>query len=430
MRSGRLGRRVATTHLAVAVTGVGVTGLGIAAGLPDGWALLVGLGSAGTLAGVLAAANSRWVTDPLTEMSGALSTALAGQPPPPVERGPQEVRRLAGSLSEVAREVSGRLDELHRESSLREQILSSMSEGVVLADPTGRILYANPTAQDLLSGATVLPTQLRADGPVELTLRHPRRLELKASCLRLADGRRLVAIQDVTEAKRIEAMRRDFVADASHELKTPVASILAVAETLEMAVEDDPRAVPGFMRTLLSETRRMSALVQDLLDLARLEGRPPERGVISLTRLVSQEAARVRATAESKGLAFKEESEEGVMVAGNLEDLHLALRNLLDNALRYTLDGEITVRLRWEGEQAIVEVADTGPGIPGKDLGRIFERFYRVDRARSRETGGTGLGLAIVRHVVEQHNGRVSVDSELGRGTRFTVALPALRPPA
>lgn len=430
MTSERLSRRVAATHLAVAAAGAGVTGLGVVSGLADGWAVLVGLGASGALAGVLAAANSRWVTEPLTEMSGALSTALSGKPPPPLEQGPLEVRRLAGSLSEVAQEVSDRLEELNRESSLREQILSSMSEGVILADPGGRILYANPTAQDLLSNAAVLPTQLRGDGVVELTLRHPRRLELKASCLRLADGRRLVAIQDVTEAKRIEAMRRDFVADASHELKTPVASIQAVAETLETAVEDDPAAVPGFMRTLLSETRRMSALVQDLLDLARLEGRAPERGVISLTRLVGQEAARVRSTAEAKGLAFKEESEEGVTVAGNVEDLHLALRNLLDNALRYTLSGEITVALRRDGNQAIIEVADTGPGIPGKDLGRIFERFYRVDRARSRETGGTGLGLAIVRHVVEQHNGKVSVDSELGRGTKFTLQLPALRAPS
>ncbi|HLI56962.1 MAG TPA: ATP-binding protein, partial [Actinomycetota bacterium] len=117
---------------------------------------------------------------------------------------------------------------------------------------------------------------------------------------------------------------------------------------------------------------------------------------------------------------------EGVNVAGNVEDLSLALRNLLDNALRYTSSGQVSVRLFRSNGHAVVEVEDTGPGIPGKDLGRIFERFYRVDRARSRETGGTGLGLAIVRHVVEQHAGRVRVESELGRGSRFIVTLPAL----
>ncbi|MGH2717203.1 MAG: sensor histidine kinase, partial [Actinomycetota bacterium] len=202
--------------------------------------------------------------------------------------------------------------------------------------------------------------------------------------------------------------------------------ILAVAETLETAVEDDPPAVPLFMRTLLSETRRMSALVKDLLDLARLEGRAAERTVVSLSQVAASETERVRPDAEVKGLLLKEAIEEGVSVAGNREDLSLALGNLLDNALRYTASGQVSVRLFRKNGHAVIEVEDTGPGIPGKDLGRIFERFYRVDRARSRETGGTGLGLAIVRHVVDQHGGRVRVESELGRGSRFIVTLPAL----
>src|SRR5205085_3461376 len=142
----------------------------------------------------------------------------------------------------------------------------------------------------------------------------------KATCLRLGEGRRLVAIQDVTEAKRIEAMRRDFVADAAHEMKTPIASIQAVAETLEMAVLDDPDAVPRFMSTLLSEIRRLSALVQNLLDLARLEGRPPERSMGSRTTVVEQEAARVRPEADEKGLVMREEVAPDVHVAGSPED--------------------------------------------------------------------------------------------------------------
>ena len=399
--------------------------------------MAVAVGAGSVLGAVLAVRTARWISGPLQEVGGALFTSLSGQNTPqlgegaerPVlgDRGPEEVRRLAGALEQVGAELTGRLAELNRESGLREQILSSMSEGVVLADASGRILYANPAAEDLLPGALTLPSQLRTEGPVELTLRHPRRRDLKATCLRLGDGRRLVAIQDVTEAKRIEAMRRDFVADASHEMKTPIASIQAVAETLEMAVLDDPEAVPRFMSTLLLEIRRLSALVQDLLDLARLEGRPPERSVVSLTRVVQQEAARVHPEADEKGLSVREEIALGVMVAGSPEDLSLALRNLLDNALRYTHEGEVSVRLWVEDGHAKVEVADTGPGIPGKDLSRIFERFYRVDRARSRETGGTGLGLSIVRHVVEQHNGWVQVESELGRGSRFVLTMPVLR---
>lgn len=426
MSSGRLGRRLLATHMLVVAGFLVALAAGAAAGLPFPDASLVAAGVAAALATFMAVRTGRWIAGPLREVGGALSTALSGSPPVLGERGPMEVRQLAGALEQVAAELTERLAESNRESGLREQILSSMSEGVVLADASGRILYANPAAQDLLPGAATLPSQLRTEGQVELTLRHPRRRDLKAACLGLGDGRRLVAIQDVTEAKRIEAMRRDFVADASHEMKTPVASIQAVAETLEMAVADDPAAVPRFMRTLLAEIRRLSALVQDLLDLARLEGRPPERRKVSLTRVVDQEAARIREGAEDKGLSLREETAEGVSVAGSPEDLSLAIRNLLDNALRYTLAGEVCVRLWVEDGHAKVEVSDTGPGIPGKDLSRIFERFYRVDRARSRETGGTGLGLSIVRHVVEQHNGWVQVESELGRGSRFVMTLPAI----
>jgi signal transduction histidine kinase len=469
----RLGRRLVVTHLVVVAVSLLVLAAGAAAGLPTPAAVASAVGVGTVLGAVLALRTARWISGPLQEVGGALFTSLSGHDTPHVEeqpgdtpdpqedtgrpeghlaesgrpegrlretrrlegrlgpaldvRAPAEVRRLAGALEQVGAELTGRLAELTQESGLREQILSSMSEGVVLADASGRILYANPAAEGLLPGALTLPSQLRTEGPVELTLRHPRRRDLKATCLRLGDGRRLVAIQDVTEAKRIEAMRRDFVADASHEMKTPIASIQAVAETLEMAVLDDPDAVPRFMSTLLLEIRRLSALVQDLLDLARLEGRPPERSVVSLTRVVEQEAARVHPEADEKGLSVREEIALGVMVAGSPEDLSLALRNLLDNALRYTHEGEVSVRLWVEDGHAKVEVADTGPGIPGKDLSRIFERFYRVDRARSRETGGTGLGLSIVRHVVEQHNGWVQVESELGRGSRFVLTVPVLR---
>ena len=440
MTGWKLGRRLVATHLLVVAASLVVLAAGVSAGLPEPVAVGLAVAAGAVLGAVLALRTGRWISGPLQEVSGALFTSLSGsedtrrleeRPGPPIlgDRGPAEVRRLAGALEQVAGELTGRLADLNRESGLREQILSSMSEGVVLADASGRILYANPAAEGLLPGASTLPSQLRTEGPVELTLRHPRRRDLKATCLRLGDGRRLVAIQDVTEAKRIEAMRRDFVADASHEMKTPVASIQAVAETLEMAVMDDPEAVPRFMRTLLSEIRRLSNLVQDLLDLARLEGRPAERTIVSLTKVVMQEADRIRPEAEEKGLTVREEVARGVVVAGTPEDLSLALRNLLDNALRYTLAGEVSVRLWVEDGHAKVEVADTGPGIPGKDLSRIFERFYRVDRARSRETGGTGLGLSIVRHVVEQHNGWVQVESELGRGSRFVLTVPAIRSP-
>ncbi|MGH2769822.1 MAG: sensor histidine kinase, partial [Actinomycetota bacterium] len=283
---------------------------------------------------------------------------------------------------------------------------------------------ANPPAREFLGPTRFLPAHLAQPGHAELTLYHPTKRELTATCIRLDDGRMVVVLQDVTETKRTEAVRRDFVANASHELKTPVAAIQAVAETLEWAVQDDAEAAVRFTDVLLAETHRLSAIVQDLLDLARLEGKPPIRERVSLTKVVRDESERARRPARSKGLALEEETVEEVDVMGSAEDLALAVRNLLENAVQYTAAGRVSVRLSASDGRALIEVEDTGVGIPASDLGRIFERFFRIDKARSRETGGTGLGLSIVRHVVEQHGGEVRAQSELGQGSRFTISLP------
>jgi two-component system phosphate regulon sensor histidine kinase PhoR len=235
----------------------------------------------------------------------------------------------------------------------------------------------------------------------------------------------LLVVRDVTEARRLTAIRRDFVANASHELKTPVASIRAAAETLRDGAIDDPPAARRFTEQLEREAVRMSRIVADLLDLSRLETGSEMDGQVRLDTLAADEVERMGDAATLQGVTISVEAQTVPAVRGSPRDLSLMVRNLIDNAVRYTGEGgSVTVSVWADGSSVVVRVADTGIGIPQRELPRIFERFYRVDRARSRETGGTGLGLSIVRHVTENHGGEVTVTSELGQGSVFEVRLP------
>ncbi len=219
-------------------------------------------------------------------------------------------------------------------------------------------------------------------------------------------------------------MRRDFVASASHELKTPVAAILASAEALQMALSRDPASAQRFGEQIERLARQLAKLVGDLLDLSRLEASEPDHESVRLDQVAEEEVNRFRPAAESAGLTLTSSS-SAISVSGSRRDLGLAIRNLLENAIRHTpAGGAIELRLRSDNGDALVEVVDSGEGIPKRELPRIFERFYRVDTARARATGGTGLGLAIVRHVVERHGGSVQVESELGQGSTFRLRIP------
>jgi two-component system sensor histidine kinase SenX3 len=235
----------------------------------------------------------------------------------------------------------------------------------------------------------------------------------------------VVVARDRTAERQVERVRRDFVANASHELKTPVASIQALAETLHHAAADDPTAQERFLQRLEQEAVRLARLVGDLLDLSRLEGGLGESGAVDLARIVTEEADRLRPRAEGAGLRLVVDAPDPVGVLGSESDLGLMIHNLLDNAVRYSPDGgEVRATLVGRDGHAELRIADTGLGIPARDLDRVFERFYRVDPARSRGTGGTGLGLSIVRHVVESHGGDVEVRSVLGAGSTFIVRIP------
>jgi two-component system sensor histidine kinase SenX3 len=321
--------------------------------------------------------------------------------------------------------------------------LSSMDEGIVLFGPDGRTRFANPAADRHLGSRpgtidAVLPLPLHAAlvtastrgevTVVEAEIGEPSRWLRGAASRVEEDGSVLLVVSDVTEARRTEAIRRDFVANASHELKTPAASIRAAAETIASAARDDPAVVARFAGRLEHEAIRLSRIVSDLLDLSRLESGSELGGSVALDAIVRDEVERFAGPAAESGLELSVRAEAVPGVRGSARDLALMVRNLIDNAIRYTASGgRVDVEVGADGEDVLVSVRDTGVGIPTRDLPRVFERFYRVDRARSRETGGTGLGLSIVKHVVENHAGRVTVDSELGRGTRFEIRLPAAR---
>lgn len=351
----------------------------------------------------------------------------------------REIRQAMGDDagspgSDIVRELKGHLDslgselqDLRQEAAFLRRILASMSEAVLVLNPSIRTVFANDAAIALFGEDPTIPAQALDQSPYEFSVRLPDARTLRANSSALEEGGWLVVVQDVTVARHVDAVRRDFVANVSHELKTPVAGILASAETLEVSMREDPDAAEGFMHSLLREAKRLSRMVEDLLDLARLEQEPQGIEDLDLTALISVEVDKATELAGAKGLTLHSDLEAGVHAVGISVDLALAVRNLLVNAIKYTEQGMVSVGLTRRGGSAVVEVTDTGVGIPAKDLPRIFERFYRVDKARSRETGGTGLGLSIVRHVAEQHSGEVHARSELQRGSTFTFTIPLTR---
>ncbi|HSJ36201.1 MAG TPA: ATP-binding protein [Acidimicrobiia bacterium] len=401
--------------------------------------LLLMLAVAG-LAGVAAVALvARRLTRPLAELSEVASSVAAGdldvEPP---RSSVAELDDLGRSLGSMSTELGHRLEEVSGERRTLEVVLDALPQGTLLVDTDDGVLYANRSLIDLLgpvpeSLAQVVPFRIqemvrRARDErtvVDIDLEHGRPARvLRVIVSPFDDGRALVVVSDITDRRRVDDVRRDFVTNASHELKTPVSSILAAAETLQVALERAPDKVPQFAAQIEVAARSLARLVSDLLDLSRLEGRTAQHVEMDLERVVVAEVERMRPLAEERKIGVVSDTVP-VSVMGSPEDLALAVRNLLDNAVRYSDPGAVvTIRLDRQGDEAVVSVTDSGTGIPQRDLERIFERFYRVDVARSRATGGTGLGLSIVRHVVESHGGKVTVESQLGSGSTFTTRLP------
>lgn len=380
---------------------------------------------------------ARRVTRQLRRMTDSVERMAAGDTGVRIAPGETaEIDLLASTLNRMAQELGARIDQMADDRRTRDLILSTMEESVALIEADDRLGYQNPAARRTLGDAETLsavsPHAIRrlvaaarsGGGPVEEEIETgPPVRTLRVSAVPVG-ARVLVVMRDITRARRVEAMRRDFVANASHELKTPVASIQAVAETLRTAIRENPEAAADFAERLERETVRLSRLVTDLLDLSRVESERLPADPVRLDRVAAAGATPAAERARVAGLELRTDFVP-CTVLGSAKDLAVLITNLLDNAVRFTPEGgRVEMSVRPAGGTAIIEVRDTGIGIPRRDLPRIFERFYRVDPARSRQTGGTGLGLAIAKHVAEEHGGRIEAESELGQGSTFRVTLP------
>ena len=311
--------------------------------------------------------------------------------------------------------------------------LDAVPTGIVLADEQGRQLLRNHVAAvgghvDLLVEEAVERLLAAAvagqAGEQRLTMFGPPQRVLLIRGIPLANGGALAVIDDLSDRARLDAIRTDFVANISHELKTPVGALAILAEAL--ADNDDVDVNRRLALKMVEEAHRASGTIDDLLELSRIElGGPGEREEVSLSTAIGEAAARHRLIADTVGVTLEIKCIAPETVEGDRLQLVSAISNLIDNAVKYSNHGGVvTMSSRKIDGCAEIEVSDTGIGIPARDLDRVFERFYRVDRARSRTTGGTGLGLAIVRHVATNHGGDVTVRSREGEGSVFTLRIP------
>jgi two-component system phosphate regulon sensor histidine kinase PhoR len=409
----------------------------------------------------LAALLLGWVivhhlTQPLTEIQSALAAFATGDFSRRLHlKGGGEFAELASVLNGMARELQLRIERISQERNRLEAVLAGMVEGVIAVDREERILHLNQGAARLLeveragsigrpawevarvpAVSEALARCLRDQCEVEMEIRRTgedgkeRIIELYGSPLGAngSPGGAVLVLHEVTELRRLEHIRRDFVANVSHELKTPLTVIRGIVETMQ----DDPAMAEEtrqrFLAKMKSQSDYLSAQVSDLLSLSRLEGPRGqlERAPLDLVAL-AREVAAVRApVAESRGLSLALDlPPTALSLNGDRRALEQALGNLLDNALQYTpAGGRVSLRVAAGDTEILCEVADTGIGIAPEHQERIFERFYRVDKARSREQGGTGLGLAIVKHVALAHGGGIALKSSPGQGSVFTLTLP------
>jgi signal transduction histidine kinase len=395
---------------------------------------------AGLLGIVVVGLVTRRIALPVTRLTQQTMDIAAGQRTlKPSRSRVRELDQLGMAISTLSDDLNSKLYESERASAALDVVLGALPQGTILIGADDRVGYANRAAETLIGP---IPETLHALSPFALQSaatecrdsadpvardfdhgRPVRRLRVEATPF---SGERqvLLIVTDITDTERTAAIRRDFVANASHELKTPIASIIASAEALRIAAAHDPTSAVRFADQVEASSRQLNDLVSDLLDLSHLEREEPEMIPLDLGQVVREQVERIRSRAESAGVTL-EVAADAVQVLGNSEALATALRNILDNALRHTDGGDvIRASVTSEGGFAVVAIADTGEGIPIREQERIFERFYRVDAARSRTTGGTGLGLSIVKHAVEGHGGHVEVDSELGVGSTFRLVLP------
>jgi two-component system phosphate regulon sensor histidine kinase PhoR len=364
-----------------------------------------------------------------------------------------EIEDLARALNSLSDQVREKMDSLDSERAKLDLVLSSMFEGVIVTDERERIILMNPSLRRLfmiavdpegrkplevirnsaigdmvdriLKGQQQLATE-------EITVTVPEERILQANGVPIIRNGRpegsILVFHDITELRRLERIRQEFVANVSHELRTPIASIKGYAETLMEGALDDKDNAKEFISIIFQDANRLAALINDLLDLSKIESGKMNMSLVSLdpAKLLKGAVKVMEKQAKARSISLGIDLEPGLPQVKADETLFTQVMvNLLENAIKYTPEGgSVTVSAKKDNESLQVNVVDTGIGIPEKDLSRIFERFYRVDKARSRELGGTGLGLSIVKHIVQAHHGRVWVTSVPGTGSTFSFTIP------
>ncbi|BBH18740.1 PAS domain-containing sensor histidine kinase [Paenibacillus baekrokdamisoli] len=378
-----------------------------------------------------------------------------------------EIGELGYSINAMADSLQIQMARIHQNENQLASVLDNMINGIVMIDRTGRIVLINRCAEELLglSASDLVGrnyaeakqqyelSQIIQDGlerrehlREEITFYFPEERLLDLNLVPIFEdsdefGGVLLVLQDVTAIRRLERMRSEFVANVSHELKTPVTAVKGFAETLLGGAVNDPETARSFLQIIFDESDRLNRLIGDILELSKVESRriPLQFSPIELSSFIAKTIELMGSEAVRKNIRISVKVEPGIYVEADEDRLRQIIMNLLANGISYTPDGghvsiqaepvinEAAGRDETDYDHIRIHISDTGIGIPKKDLPRIFERFYRVDKARSRSSGGTGLGLSIVKHLVELHKGSISVSSNLGAGSTFTIELPVLQ---
>ncbi|GAB7388614.1 ATP-binding protein [Bacillaceae bacterium] len=370
-----------------------------------------------------------------------------------------ELEQLASAINFLASSLQQQMEEIQENEQRLAGVLTNLVSGVMLIGSHRRIVLVNPAMEQILGSpadylvgklhieasknfglSQLIDKCLKQGGKIreEVHVYYPKERILDAHLAPYLNEEGeirgvITVLHDITEIRRLEKMRSEFVANVSHELKTPITAVKGFAETLLDGAMHDEETCRSFLKIIYDESDRLHRLINDILNLSKIEQQrlPLKIETVNLSDLVYETTATLQEQISKKKLTLHLPEQRQVFIEGEKDRLRQIILNLVANGIAYTPEGgKISVQLVEKAEEVDLVVADTGIGIPQKDLHRIFERFYRVDKARSRESGGTGLGLAIVKHLVESHHGRIHVESEEGRGSTFTITLPKKQNPA
>jgi len=408
------------------------------------------------IVGILSLYISRRISKPLEDMRFGVEKFTEGELSYRLnEPSSKEMGRLTAALNQMAAQLNEKIKTIVEQKNEQEAVLESMVEGVIAVDNDGKILNLNQAAANLfhIDAAKSIGNHVfeiisfkdlvnlikrilkeKNPGEQELTLEENQTLYLQVNGSVLKNAQEkvigaVIVLNNVTRLRRLEKVRRDFVANVSHEIRTPLTTIKGFAETLLDGASEDPKNVRGFLKIISKQSDRLNAIIEDLLILARLEQEDERAHIefnkISLKKVLKSAIKVCKPSAEKKKVDLILEAQNNLVPRINPDLLEQAIVNLVDNAIKYSAKGnKVVINATDNNREIEVSVKDSGKGIPARHLPRIFERFYRVDKARSRDQGGTGLGLSIVKHILQVHGGRVSVKSEIGKGSVFSLYIP------